>query len=163
MPKFKNSRFEYYWYALFEAGIFIKGFNGIWETISGFLILFFHKVTFNNFIYLLARKELVADPHDKFINFIAQFLQNLSANTKTFAAIYLLLRGLLNIFLAIQLYRNKLWAYLATIGFMLVFVSYQAYRIALYHSKVLTSITVFDLLFVILIWHEYRFKTKQPR
>ena len=32
MAKFKGSRFERYWHAIFEFGVFIKGFNGVWET-----------------------------------------------------------------------------------------------------------------------------------
>lgn len=158
MEKIKKYRFEYYWRAIFEFAVFIKGFNGIWETLSGFLVLFFSKAAFGNLFFFLARNELLEDPHDSFIAFMAQALQNLSASAKTFAAIYILLHGLLNIFLAIQLYRNKLWAYLVTINVMVIFIFYQVYRIILHHSVMLSILTVFDAIFIILTWHEYQYQ-----
>lgn len=146
-----------YWHALFELGVFIKGLNGVWETISGLLILFLSKSTLNNWFLLFTGNELLEDPNDKFINFLAQSLKNLSSETQTFVAIYLLLHGLLNIFLVVQLYRDRHWAYPATIGVIVLFMSYQVYRIIIYHSLILTAITIFDALFIILIWHEYKY------
>lgn len=104
------------------------------------------------------RRELLEDPHDLLIDFLGRVFQNLSAEAKIFAAIYIIAHGLLNIFLAIQLYRNRLWAYLVTISAMIIFVSYQIYRIILYQSGLLLGVTLFDLLFIILTWHEYRYQ-----
>ncbi len=148
---------ENFWHELFEFGVFIKGLNGIWETVSGFLVLFLSKATFSKWFYLVARNELLEDPNDKFINFLAHALQNLSNDTKTFAALYILIHGLLNIFLAVQLYREKHWAYPVTIGLMLVIASYQVYRVSINHSLILTAITLFDLLFIMLAWREYKY------
>jgi len=150
-----------YWHKLFEVGVFIKGFNGLWETISGFLVLFVNKATFNSWFYLIARNELLEDPNDSLMNFLAHALQNLSNDTKIFAAVYVLAHGVLNIFLAIQLYRDKHWAYLVTIGTALVFMIYQIYRIGIHHSILLTVITIFDALFVMLAWHEYKYHKEQ--
>ncbi len=157
----ESSLREKYWHKFFELGVFLKGFNGIWEMISGLLILFFNKLTFSRWFYLLSRNELLEDPNDRFINFLAAGLQNLTSSAKTFAAIYVLFHGILNIFLAINLYRAKRWAYPVTIGLMLFFMTYQIYRIAIHHSLVLTAITVFDALFVILAWHEYKYHNKK--
>jgi len=146
-----------FWHELFEYGVFIKGLNGIWETVSGLLTLFLSKATFSKWFYLIARNELLEDPNDKFVNFLARALQNLSNNTKTFAALYILIHGLLNIFLAIQLYRDKHWAYPVTIGIMLIVALYQIQRISINHSLILTAITLLDLLFILLAWHEYKY------
>lgn len=155
MEKEKVITSEKYWYRLFELGIVLKGINGLWETASGFFILFVSKIALTNWFYLLARKELLEDPHDLFINFLARALGNLSLQAQAFAAYYVLIHGLLNIFLSIQLYRDKHWAYLVTISSMSVFVVYQIYRIILYHSLMLTILTVFDILFIALACREY--------
>ncbi len=150
-----------YWHELFEFGVIIKGFNGVWETISGFLVLFLSKAILSNWLLIVTRNELLEDPHDRLINFLAHALQNFSNDTKTFAALYILAHGLLNIFLAVQLYRDRHWAYLVTIGTTLIFMFYQIYRINIHHSLILTAITIFDAFFIILAWHEYRYHREQ--
>ena len=127
---------EKYWHKFFEIGVFVKGFNGIWETLSGLLVL--------------------EDPSDHLINFLAGVLQNFSREAQTFAALYILIHGALNIFLAVQLYRGKKWAYLFVINVTTLFVLYQIYRIGIHHSLLLTILTIIDILFVVVAWHEYR-------
>lgn len=162
LPDLKNnySKFENVLYGIFEFGIFVKFFNGLWEIVSGFFILFLSKTAIDNLFYFLASRELLEDPRDIFFNFLFKFLENLSHNTQVFIAAYILIHGFLNLFLAIQLYRDKLWAYLAIITIMMVFVFYQIHRIILYHSTVLIVITIFDILFIILTWHEYNRKKR---
>jgi uncharacterized membrane protein len=160
----KNSypKFENVLHQIFEFGVVIKGINGVWETLSGLLILFLSKATLDNLFYFLASKEMLEDPNDLFIRFSIKFLENLSHNTQIFIAIYILAHGILNLFLAIQLYRDKIWAYLATVSVMVVFIFYQMHRVLLYHSLVLIIITIFDILFIFLTLHEYNRK-KYPK
>jgi uncharacterized membrane protein len=153
-----NLKFEDYLHQIFEFGIFIKAVNGIWETISGIFILLSGKTVLNKLFYFVSNKELLEDPNDIFFNFLSKFLENLSHSTQVFIAFYILIHGLLNLFLVIQLYRDKIWAYLATMSVMVVFIFYQIHRIVLHHSVFLTLITTFDILFVILTWHEYKRK-----
>jgi len=136
---FKDSKLERYLHGFFELGLFMKAFNGIWETIVGILILISHGTVFNKLLGFLARGELLKD-------------------SRVFATTYILIHGILNIFLAFQLYRNRLWAYKITIASMIIFISYQIYRIYLRHSGFLTVLTIFDIIFVILTWHEYKHK-----
>ncbi len=147
---------EKYWDRFFNLGIIIKAINGLWETITGFLFLFLSKATFSYWFYAVAQNELLEDPNDRLINFLTHSFQNFSINTKTFVAIFLLASGILNIFLVIQLLRKKYWAYLATIWIMLVFMIYQVFRIYIHHSLVLTIITIYDAIFIVVIWHEYK-------
>jgi uncharacterized membrane protein len=151
------------WHELFEIGIVIKAVNGVWETIVGTTFLFISKNAINRLLLHLSRGELLEDPHGRLINFIAYSLSHLSTNVKIFAAAYILAHGILNIFLAYELYRERLWAYPAAIVFILLFMSYQIHRIARTHSLVLAVITIFDALFVIVAWHEYQYKKRLPR
>ncbi len=156
---------EKYWHRFFELGITLKAINGLWETVTGFLLL--SKVNFLYWFYIVSQNELVEDPNDKFFNFLSHGFLNFSADAKKFIAIYLLVHGILNIFLAIQLYRQKHWAYLAMMATALIFVIYQIYRISVYHSLFLTFLTIFDAVFILLIWHEYKYhvnlKTKSEQ
>ena len=151
---------EKVWRSAFQVGLVLKGFNGVWETISGLIVFFASKATLNYWLITLAHRELVEDPNDKVVAFIIKTLLDPATSTKTFAAIYILVHGLLNVFLVIQLHHKKSWAYPATIGVMAVLVIYQFYRIEVYHSLILTALTVFDMLFIVLTWNEYTHRPK---
>jgi uncharacterized membrane protein len=58
--------------------------------------------------------------------------------------------------LVIGLLQNKLWAYPASLIALGLFVLYQLYRFSYRHGAGLIVLTVFDLLVMSLIWHEYR-------
>ncbi|MDO8620208.1 MAG: DUF2127 domain-containing protein [bacterium] len=150
-----------YWHKLFAVGVLLKGLNSVWGTLGGFLILFLSKETLNRWFSVITQGEQVEDPSDKVIAFLAHALQNVSSSTQTFVAFYMLLHGILNIFLTIQLARDKHWAYLVTIGITTLFLLYQVYRISVHHSLVLLAVTLFDILFVFLTWHEYRHHTEK--
>lgn len=151
---------EKYWHAFFESGIFLKGFNGVWEILAGTLFLTLNRDTLHTWYSIVTHHELLQDPNDPFLQFLSHVIQNTTVGTQKFAAAYLLIHGCINIFLAIQLYRGRHWAYPATIAVLAIFFVYQIYRITLYHSTVLMIITAFDVLLAVLIWHEYRYRVR---
>lgn len=153
--------FEKYWHNLFEFGILLKAFNGVWETVTGLAVFFVSKTTLNGWIDLLAQKELLEDPNDYLINLSTHLLQLANGSAKFFAAAYILFHGLLNLFLAIQLYRKRMWAYVFTIWAIGLAVVYQIYRIFLHHSGVLIFLTILDIIFIALTWHEYLHQKKK--
>ncbi len=157
-----KSKIEYFLRRIFELGVAVKGLNGIWETLAGLSVLIIGRAKFASLFSFLARGELVENPHDRIISTGVQALHNFSIETKTFVGLYLLIHGVINIFLAIQLYRNKLWSYLVTIAAMVVFIAYQIHRINLYHSRLLIGFTILDVIFVFLTWHEYRYQKSLP-
>jgi uncharacterized membrane protein len=82
--------------------------------------------------------------------------QNFSVSSQHFYAFYLLSHGVVKIFLVIGLLKNKLWSYPASLAVMSLFIVYQLYRFFYTRSLGLIVLTVFDLIVMILIWHEYR-------
>src|SRR5205807_89789 len=100
--------------------------------------------------------ELLGDRDDLLFRFAQRHLVELSVGTRTFVGIYLLFHGLMNMFLAYNLYRNRLWAYPLSIAFTSVFFIYQMYRLTHTHSLILLVATVFDIFFILLTWHEYQ-------
>lgn len=141
---------------IFNISLIIKGLNGASETIVGLLTLMTSQATINNLFFRAVKKELLEDPNDKLINFLAVHLTGISAGSKTFAAIYILGHGLLNIFLSIELYQKRHWAYLITIGVTVVFMLYQIYRFTHTQSTVLLALTIFDAAFVYLTIQKYK-------
>jgi len=112
--------------------------------------------TITKLIVSLVQEELREDPHDIIANYLFTFAQQLSVKTKTFAALYLLSHGVVKLILVAELLREKLWAYPASLVVLGLFIAYQAYRFTLTHSLGLIALTLFDLLVIVLIWHEYR-------
>lgn len=147
-----------YWHELFEAGVFLKAFNSVWELFGAVFILFTPRTYFTQLIVSLSNSELLGDRDDIFSNYIHDQLMHLAVSTRTFVGFYLLFHGIINMFLAYNLYRNRLWAYPLSIGFVSLFLVYQIYRLSHTHSTLLLAITVFDFFFIILTWHEYRYQ-----
>ena len=151
------------WHQLFELGVYIKGFNGVLEVLGGFSLLIISKTALDNIFIYLSRSELLEDPQDSLLNGLHNFFLNLSVGTKAFIAFYILAHGLLKVFLAVTLYKEKLWSYTVGISVISIFILYQIYRFSHNHSMVLAVLTLFDLLFLALIIHEYRYKLKHPK
>lgn len=161
--KKENSKIGKILHDIFEFGVLIKFIDGAWQTATGFALLFLSEKSIAKFVHLLAGRELIEDPTDAFLNFVFKSLENLSHNTQVFIALYILIHGLLNLFLAIQLYRERLWAYVFGISVMSALLVYQIHRIFLHHSLVLTLVSIFDVFFIFLTWREYRHKTTVPK
>ncbi len=134
-----------YWHALFEASVFIKAVNGIWETIGGIALLFLS----NGFINRAFASQSLTE--------------HITAGTKNFAGIYILAHGLINIFLAYYLYKEKLWAFWVSIGFFSGSVVYLVYRLTDGPSPMLFALIAFDVFFTYLTWHEFKYRTDQAK
>jgi uncharacterized membrane protein len=140
----------------FEVGIILKGLDGVLETLGGLLLLFVTPDTINRLAIMITEGELSRDPHDFFANRILHTAHQGSGSSVLFGALYLLSHGVAKIVLVTALLKNKLWAYPWLIGFLLLFVVYQIYRIALDHSLSLTALTIFDIFIAWLTWREWQ-------
>lgn len=148
---------EIYWDNLFKIGLFLKGLNGLWETIAGSILLLLSQARLDSLFLRLVRGELLEDPHDRLVNFLALKLQHLSVGAQTFAGIYILIHGLLNLFLVINLYRDRIWAFKVSMVAVSALALYQLYRFNHTHSTILMAVTIFDIFYLSLTWHEYRY------
>jgi uncharacterized membrane protein len=82
--------------------------------------------------------------------------QNYTVSTQHFYAFYLLSHGIIKVALVIGLLRDKLWAYPASLVVLGIFIVYQLYRFSYTQGFGLIVLTVFDVIVMGLIWHEYR-------
>ncbi|HEY6736406.1 MAG TPA: DUF2127 domain-containing protein [Candidatus Saccharimonadia bacterium] len=140
----------------FEAGIIIKGVNGAAELIGGTLLLVVSPATLNNLVVSVTQGELSEDPHDFIATRLLQIAHHLTPSTQHLGAAYLLAHGAIKIILAVAVLKQKLWAYPWLLGFLLVFIAYQTYRLTFAPSLGLAALTIFDIVMAWLTYLEYR-------
>lgn len=141
---------------LFEISVLIKGAHALIEIIGGLFLYAVSPSTITAITLWFVRGESLEDPHDTVSNYFLHAAQHVSVGGKSFAAFYLLSHGLLKIVLVAGLLRNKYWAYPASLVVLGLFIVYQVYRYTFTHSPWLIALTVFDVVVLWLIWHEYR-------
>lgn len=141
---------------IFEIGIIGKGLNGVAELIGGTLLLFSTPARIHHVLAALTQGELSEDPHDSIATHLLHTGNGLTGNALLFGAIYLLAHGIVKVVLVVALLLNKLWAYPWMIIVLILFISYQVYRIALHPTAGLVTLTAFDLVIVLLTWREYK-------
>lgn len=141
---------------IFNISVFFKGLHALIECGSGLLLYVVTTAQIVRFVNRLTLEELVEDPRDLVATRLLDWAQHLSINTQDFYAYYLLSHGLIKLFLVVGLLRGRLWSYPASLAALGAFIGYQLYRYYYTHSIGLILLTVFDLLVMMLIWHEYR-------
>lgn len=140
----------------FRISLVLKGLDGLLELVGGILFLLVPPDRIGSLVTLLTQHELIEDPQDLLANALRDAAGALTVSASIFAAIYLLLHGLVKVALVGAVLRDKLWAYPWMIAFLLVFILYQGYQIAIAFSWGMLLLTAFDLFIVVLTWHEYR-------
>lgn len=141
---------------IFEVSVLLKGVHALLECVGGTLLALVSTSTITGLARRLTQYELVSNPHDFIASHLLEWAQGFSVDTQNFYAFYLLSHGVVKLFLVIGLLRARLWAYPASMVVMSLFILYQLYRYSFTHSLALIALTVFDLIVIGLIWHEYR-------
>jgi uncharacterized membrane protein len=147
---------------LFELSIFLKGVDGLLETLGGLLILFVPLHSLDSLVRWLVVHELSTESHDWVARAAEHLLNSLSLNTKVFASVYLVSHGLVKVFLVYALWREKLWAFPVALWFIALFVVYQIYRFTHTHSIALLIFALIDVCVAWFIWREYQARKAGP-
>lgn len=140
----------------FEIGLFLKGANGVVETIGGILLLVFDVRTIEHVFVRLSLMELPHGPHDIFAHAIHHMAYELSADAKFIGGIYLLSHGFFKVGLVAALQFKRDWAYPVALVFLALFISYQSYRLTLSFSWPLAILTGLDTGLMWLIYREHK-------
>jgi uncharacterized membrane protein len=141
---------------LFLISVWIKGGAGILETLAGIPFFFIPPEAIERLVVFLTAPELSEDPDDWIAITLTHTIKHFTADTALFAGAYLVIHGLIKIFLVASLLRRKLWAYPTSLWFLAAFIVYQCYRYTYTHSIWLVLLTIVDLIVAFLIWHEYQ-------
>ena len=141
---------------IFQVSILLKGLHALIECVSGLLLAVISADTIVGFVNHLTQDELVEDRYDHIANMLRHFAENYSVSDQNFYAFYLLSHGLVKVALVIGLLRGKMWAYPASLVVLAGFIIYQLYRYSNTHGVGLIVLTLFDVVVMWLVWHEYR-------
>ncbi|WP_129787963.1 DUF2127 domain-containing protein [Promicromonospora panici] len=139
----------------FFIGLILKGLDGVLELVGGVLLLVVTPAQIGAFAQLLTQHELSEDPHDFIANSLLRLTGSLDVSATLFGAVYLLVHGVVKVILVWAVLRDRLWAYPWLIGFLLVFIAYQGYKLVVAFSWGLLLLTAFDVFIVYLTWREY--------
>src|SRR6266404_7634367 len=110
-------------HGLFLLSVWSKGIAGLVETIGGLLLFCIPQAKLNAFVIFLTAPELAEDPTDRVATLLQHTVQELGADTKLFASSYLIVHGLIKVFLVAGLLSRRLWSYLVSLGFLAAFIA----------------------------------------
>ena len=145
---------------IFKISILLKGAHSVIEIAGGLALYLVTTGTIVNLVKLATQEELIEDPNDYIASHFLAMAQHFSVASKSFYAFYLLSHGAIKLLLVIGLLRNQVWSYPASLVAMAAFIVYQLYRFSYTHSPGLIALTVFDLVVIALIWHEWRVRRR---
>ncbi|MGN6788606.1 MAG: DUF2127 domain-containing protein [Rhodanobacteraceae bacterium] len=140
----------------FVAGMILKGVDGCLELIGGMALLLTSRAEIRHAVAWLARQELAADPTGFFADRTASMAQHLTAGTQHFATAYLLVHGAIKLVLVAGLLRGIRWVFPTALAILTVFIGYQLYRLTVRPSWLLGTLTLIDVVVVLLVWREWR-------
>src|SRR2546425_13286318 len=143
-------------HTFFLLSVWSKGVAGLLETIGGLLLLFIPHTGLNALVVFLTAPELAEDPTDRVAALLQRMVHELSADTKLFASGYLIVHGIIKVFLVVGLLGRRLWSYSVSLWFLAAFIVYQMYRFLFTRSLWMIVLTIVDLIVAFLIWREYQ-------
>lgn len=139
----------------FDITLIIKGIHAFAEVVIGALLSVVSARRIASVVHFLLAGELSEDPHDVIANYLLRLAHDLGGTGKSFVAFYLLTHGIMNGLMVILLWKEKLWAYPASIVVLAAFVCYQLYLLTFGFSWWILVIAAFDVAVIFLAWHEY--------
>lgn len=140
---------------IFDISLSLKGIHALVETVGGFVFLFASKTAIMNFVNFFLRDEMTEEPNNQLLNYISHTSAYFAGSSKLYAAIYLISHGIINAFIVMALWKEKLWAYPVSFFVLGVFGIYQLYQYSFHHSMWLLALTILDVIIMALVWHEY--------
>jgi uncharacterized membrane protein len=140
---------------IFQVSVLLKGAHALIECLGGIALALVSTSSIANFVNAITQDELIKDPNDFVATHLLTMAHNFSIETQHFYAFYLLSHGIVKVALVVGLLREKLWAYPASLIVLTLFVLYQLYRFSYTHGLGLIVLTLFDIVVMGLIWHEY--------
>lgn len=147
---------EKIFHRLFEVGIWIKGIDGLLETVGGILLLVVSLHALNSYIVALAQREIERDSGDLISHVLSHAAHHMTERSKLIAGAYLLGNGVVKVFLATCILRGKLWCYPVAIVVLTIFILLQVGRLGFHFSWPMFAGTMIDGGIILLIWREYR-------
>ena len=119
---------------LFDVTLLLRSIHALIEIIGGFGFLFVSQSSIVNFVNFFIQDEISEEPHNTILNYISHTTAHFTGNSKSFAALYLISHGIVNAFIIVALWKQKLWAYPVSFIVLGFFGVYQIYQYSFNHS-----------------------------
>ncbi|MDA3887764.1 MAG: DUF2127 domain-containing protein [Allgaiera sp.] len=145
---------------VFRFSVVLKGLHALTEIVGGLVFYLVSAPAILHWVNVLTQDELTEDPRDFVATHLVNAAQHLTGGTQSFYAFYLISHGLIKVVLVAGLLREKLIAYPLSLIALGAFIVYQLYRYSYTQSFGLIVLTVFDLIVIVLVWHEWRLLRK---
>lgn len=141
---------------ILNTGLTLKFANGVAELLLAVIFYFSNSTNINKIIKNILAPELLEDPKDLLLNFILRFFVNLSLSTKTIIIIYLILHGLIKIFIVLSLWKKKLRAYPTSIFLISSLIMIEILSVIYYKSVYQLIFIIVDIMILTFLSIEYR-------
>jgi len=141
---------------VFQVSLWAKAAFALSEVIGGIAAFFATRQILVDVATWVTHDEFAEDPHDVVANFLLRSAENFSIGSQGFVAAYLLVHGVIKLWLIVALLRERLWSYPVALVVFTSFIVYQLYRYTFTHSVWLLALTLVDLIVIGLTWHEWR-------
>jgi uncharacterized membrane protein len=140
---------------LFLVAVVLKAIDGALELCAGIILLTLGAPYIRHVIWLWTSDELSEEPNNAVAQHVAHAAKHLTTHSKTFAAIFLMLHGVLKLGLVGGMLQRIHWAYPLAAIVLVGFIGYQIYRLTQHFSLILLVLTCIDGLIVVTILLEY--------
>ena len=150
-----NSARERLYHRLFQIGVWIKGIDGLIETVGGIVLLFVSLDAINRDVIAITENEIREDAGDLIANALRHAAHHMTQSSKQIAGAYLVGNGVVKVFLVVGILRGKLWCYPVAMAVITFFILLQCLRLCFHFSWTMSLATIIDVAIVFLIWREY--------
>lgn len=150
---------------VFEVSLLLKAASGVLQLIGGGALLFVTPEQIRSWTFLIGT-FLFADPSPEVSplrDWFVHLADRLDVHATVFAAVYLLVHGLVKVVLVVALWREKHWAYPWMLVALAGFIAYQCYEMVVDFSWLMLALTVFDLFVVALTAREWQLHRRRAR
>jgi uncharacterized membrane protein len=141
---------------VFLLGVLFKGLDGLVEVIGGVLLLFATPAKLQHAARAATSGELSEDPHDLVANLILHGVAHLQHGSIVFAAVYLLVHGVVKLAIVIALLVGSRGIYPWAMAALGAFLIFQVYELVTKPTIGVAILTVFDAVIIWLTWREWR-------
>lgn len=153
-----NEPEEHDWFTkIFRLAMVWKIFYGVMKITLGFALLKWAVIDPSDIFYQIMGHEIIEDPNDIIVRIVAPLLSHMAVGSTTFAAVYLIFWGTVDdIFLSINVLRDRLWAFPTVLTLFGVFIVYEVYRVFHTHSLILPLFIIGDSIIFWIVATEYK-------
>ena len=140
----------------FLAGVGLKVLNIIGDFAAGIPLLFVDASAVSDWVKWLTADQIAENPDDPIALWVVSTTDHLTNASLGYAAIYLLIHGIVKVGIIIAMVRGHIKLYPWVIGALSLLVVYQLVEFALNHSLFMLFLSLLDIVIVWLTWREWK-------